>query len=330
MADKKRAAPAEIREIAANGPTKGEIWPNFLIIGAPKSGTTSLYHYLAPHEEVFLSAARKEGRFFSGIGRGKVYWPGYYHFDTAPTPAAYQTLFADYAGQSRIGDVSPDYYAYAEQAAPRARKYCGREAKIIAILRNPVERTYSHYLQNVRRDAEFASFQVALDDEARRQAANWGFQWLYAGTSDYAERLAIWREYYPDMLVLLQDELDADTPAVVRRVQAFLGLEPREVETQKRYNTGGIPRSRLPILDGILDARAREPFETLHAEFIAAKPSPSSDAPTADGVYPPLIEGETTVPPMAADIRKRLEAHFEPKTQALEALLDRSLEVWRR
>lgn len=306
-----------------------EIWPNFLVIGAPKSGTTSLYHYLHQHPDVFLSPVRKEGRFFSGIGEGQVYWPAYYHFDTAPNVAEYQALFATHAGQARIGDVSPDYYAYADIAAPRALKYCGPDTRIIAILRNPVERTYSHYLQNVRRDAEFATFRTALADEARRKAANWGFQWLYADTSTYHDRIAAWRAHFPQLLVLTQDELDADTPGVVARVQDYLGLAPRQVETSKRYNTGGIPLSRLPILEGVLDHRALEPFETLHAEFIEPAAARSSDAPTADGVYPPLVEGEITIPPMEPDIRAELEARFAPDIERLETLLGRSFEVWR-
>lgn len=309
--------------------TGSTIWPNFLVIGAPKSGTTSLYHYLSQHPDVFLSKVRKEGRFFSGIGEGRVYWPAYYHFDTAPTPKDYQTLFADYAGEARIGDVSPDYYAYAPIAAPRALEHCGPETRIIAILRNPVERTYSHYLQNVRRDAEFATFRSALQDEPRRIAQNWGFQWLYAHTSEYAERIAIWQKHFPHMLVLTQYELDADTPGVVARVQDYLGLKPHAPETGKRYNTGGIPRSRLPILEGVLDARAREPFETLHAEYIAPKTAPSADAPTADGVYPPLVDGEITVPPMDADIKQALTERFAPGIERLEDLLGRSLDPWR-
>lgn len=311
------------------GAKTGETWPNFLVIGAPKSGTTSLYHYLSQHPDVFLSPVRKEGRFFSGIGEGAVYWPRYYHFDTAPGVADYQSLFATHAGESHIGDVSPDYYAYADIAAPRALNYCGPHTRIIALLRNPVERTYSHYLQNVRRDAEFASFARALDDEPRRIAQNWGFQWLYADTSCYARRIAVWKTHFPHALVLLQDELDADTPGVVARVQDYLGLTPHPVEVSKRYNTGGIPRSRLPVLDGLFDARSTDPFEDIHAQYIAPRDTASQDAPTADGVYPPLVEGEITIPPMPEAVRDQLVTRFEPEIAALERLLDRNLDIWR-
>ena len=306
----------------------GEIWPNFLVIGAPKSGTTSLYHYLSQHPDVFLSRVRKEGRFFSGVGLGEVYWPEFYHFDTAPQISDYQALMGDYGGEARIGDVSPDYYAYAGKAAPRALELCGSQTRIIAILRNPVDRTYSHYLQNVRRDAEFLSFARALEDEPRRIRENWGFQWLYWDTSVYVDRLKIWQSHFPEMLVLLQDELDQDGPGTVRRIFDFLDLEPREVSTSERHNTGGIPTSKKMIIDGRFDSRMGEDFDALHAELIAPV-SGTSSAKSADGVYPPLDDTPVSVPPMAASMRAHLQDRFEPSIQALEVFLDRNLDVWR-
>lgn len=308
----------------------GGLWPNFLVIGAPKSGTTSLYHYLQQHNDVFLSPVRKEGRFFSGVGDGSVYWPDFYHFDTAPEPADYQALFEAHGDQARIGDVSPDYYAYSHRAAPRVAELCGRATKIIAILRQPVDRTYSHYLQNVRRDAEFLSFEKTLELEAWRKANNWGFQWLYSDTGRYAGRLAHWFDRFDDVLVLLQDELDADGPGTVRRIFDFLDIDADvPVSDAKRYNTGGIPRSKLPILDGVYDARSGETFETLHAELIAPVTGTTS-ASSADGVYPPLGDVKVSIPPMAATTRARLDEMFAPEIDALERLLDRSLDMWRR
>ena len=317
--------------LSTTGPARGaeQVWPNFLVIGAPKSGTTSLYHYLSQHPVIFLSKVRKEGRFFSGVGDGSVYWPNFYHFDTAPDVSDYQALFADYEGQARIGDVSPDYYAYAPIAARRILTYCGSETKIIAILRHPVDRTYSHYLQNVRRDAEFYSFEKALADEPRRIAANWGFQWLYADTGRYADRLRQYRDRFDDMLILLQDELDQDGPGTVRRIFNFLEIEADvPVTVEARYNTGGIPRSKMNVLDGAHDDRDGVSFETLHAEIVAPV-SGVAGATSADGVYPPIDDSKVSIPPMAANIRARLQAQFEPEITALEDLLGRSLDQWR-
>lgn len=309
-------------------PQPGQIWPNFLVVGAPKSGTTSLYHYLSQHPDIFLSKVRKEGRFFSGVGDGSVYWPDFYHFDTAPKVADYQALFAHCGGEARVGDVSPDYYAYAAIAAPRVMTYCGPETRIVAILRNPVDRAYSHYLQNVRRDAEFLSFAKTLEVEPHRTAANWGFQWLYTGTGRYAGRLRHYIDRFRT-LVLLQDELDRDGPGTMARIFRFLEIDADvPVQIEQRYNTGGIPKSKMPVLDGVYDARAGEAFETLHAEFVAPV-SGIKGATGADGVYPPIQDTAVTVPAMAPDLRRRLEILFEPEIAALEDLLGRTIPEWR-
>ncbi len=304
-------------------------WPDFLVIGAPKSGTTSLYHYLRQHPDIFLSPTRKEGRFFSDIWKGEVYWPEFYHFDAPSSAADYQALFAQRRDEARAGDVSPDYLAYADIAAPQALKLCGPQTRVIAILRNPVDRAWSHYLQNVRRDAEFLSFGKTLEIEAERKAAHWGFQWLYTDTGRYAAKLAPWLDRFDRTLVLLQDELDRDAPDTVRRIFDFLAIDPdAPVSLQERFNTGGIPAAKLPVLAGAYDDRSGESFEALHAELVAPVTGISS-ASTADGVYPPPGAAPVKVPPMDPAIRARLEARFAPEIDALETRLGRSLDIWR-
>ncbi|MEO1039643.1 MAG: sulfotransferase [Pseudomonadota bacterium] len=303
-----------------------DIKPNFLIVGAAKSGTTSLYHYLSRHDDIFLSTVRKEGRHFSGVGDGSVYWPAYYSFDTAPGWADYQTLFAAHDGQARIGDTSPDYLAYAHRTAPAVMDRLGPDTRIIAILRDPVSRAWSHYLQNVRREAEFFSFEKTLDLEAERAAAGWGFQWLYALNGRYADQLPHFMDRF-DPLILLQEELDADAPGVVARILDYLDLPSRDAPpTEGRFNTGGIPADKSAILQGALDHRAAESFETLHAELGAATP----DGPSADGVYPPVKRDEIVYPALSEASRARLDMLLRPSIDRLSALLDRDLSHWGR
>ena len=307
------------------------ITPNFLIIGAAKSGTTSLYHYLSAHPDIFLSTVRKEGRHFSGVGDGSVYWPAYYRFDTAPSWADYQTLFAAWDGQARIGDTSPDYLAYAHRAAPAVLDRLGPDTKIIAILRDPISRAWSHYLQNVRRDAEFFSFEKTLDLEAERAAAGWGFQWLYALNGRYADQLPHFLERF-DPLIVLQEELDADAPGVIARILDYLDLSASTAPTPKgRFNTGGAPADKAAILDGVYDHRAGESFETLHSELCAAaSDGPNAHGPSADGVYPPVKPGETIYPELASASRTRLDMQLRASIERLSALLDRDLSHWGR
>lgn len=299
--------------------------PDFLIVGAAKSGTTSLYHYLKSRPDVFLSTVRKEGRYFSGIGDGSVYWPRYYNFDTAKDWSAYRALFKGYAGEARIGDTSPDYLAYAHRAAPAVLSELGPETKIIAILRNPVTRAWSHYLQNVRREAEFFSFERTLDLEAQRAAAGWGFQWLYQLNGHYAAQLPHYMERF-DTLVLFQDDLNTDAASVLSRVERFLGLEPSTAPLDgKRYNSGGIPASMLPILEGVHDHRDADAFEILHEEIYGGK---APGGPSADGVYPPASPSDLIYPALPDASRRRLITLLGPAIAELETLTGRELSHW--
>lgn len=304
-----------------------DIKPNFLIVGAAKSGTTSLYHYLSQHPDVFLSRARKEGRHFSGVGDGSVYWPAYYSFETAPSWTEYQTLFDAHSGQSWVGDTSPDYLAYAHRVAPRVLERLGAQVKIIAILRDPITRAWSHYLQNVRRQAEFYSFEKTLDLEPQRAKAGWGFQWLYQLNGRYSDQLPFYLDRF-DTLILFQDELDKDTPGTVARAADFLGLSTHAWDGgEKRFNTGGIPDELRPVLQGVYDTRTSERFETLHAEIYGGD---GPTGPSADGVYPPVKPGEMSYPELSPASRQRLQALLAPSIARLETLVDRDLSHWGR
>ena len=301
--------------------------PNFLIVGAAKSGTTSLYHFLNQHPDVFLSPARKEGRFFSGIGDGSVYWPAFYHFPLAEDLDAYRGLFETWSGQRAIGDVSPDYLAYSHRAAPNVLEHCGPETRIIAIVREPVSRAWSHYLQNVRRDAEFLSFEKTLEVEAERKAKGWGFQWLYTDTGRFAEKLRPYLDAFEHVKILTQDALSADPESVVSEVFDFLGLAPAPVKPQGRFNAGGAQPDKLAIIAGEHDHRADTLFETLHAELVD-KAASTAAAPNPDGVYPP--PGETLVyPEMKPETRALLQARFAPQIEALETLSGLDLTAWK-
>ncbi len=302
-----------------------EVKPNFLIVGAAKSGTTSLYHYLSRRDDVFMSDKRKEGRHFSGVGEGGVYWPGYYSFETAPTWRDYLDLFEHHAGEPRIGDASPDYLAYAHIAAPRILDRLGPDTRIIAILRDPVSRAWSHYLQNVRREAEFFSFETTLDLEPRRASAGWGFQWLYTLNGRYADQLPHYFERFKP-LVLLQDDLDADPAGTMDRIADYLDLPRADAPPPKeRFNTGGVPAGFEPILAGVHDDRAGTPFEQLHRE-LSEESGPKG--PSADGVYPPVDTRTLIYPELPEAARVRVYEALRPSIERLQDMIDRDLSRW--
>src|SRR3712207_6354190 len=130
--------------------------PNFLIIGAMKSGTTALYYYLEQHPEIYMSPV-KEPNFFSSQEQENA-------ADAVTDIGTYQHLFRGVSGEKAIGEASHSYL-YEPGAAAEIRRYLP-EAKLIAILRNPIDRAYSHFLHMVRSGTEpLDDFAQALQEE---------------------------------------------------------------------------------------------------------------------------------------------------------------------
>lgn len=250
-------------------------WPNFLIVGAPKCATTSLYEYFLHHPDVFLSGVRKEGRFFSEIGQGNVFWPANYPYPCSNSVQEYSKIFKDYANQKLIGDVSPDYFAYPEVSIRNIKKYCGENVKIIIMVRDPIERSFSHYLQNVRRGSEHFSFHKALQIENVRKDDNWGFQWLYASTSFFSQRITLFKKSFRYVQVYSKHELDEHPKSVLQRMHDFLGIELQSDLQLPRLNTGGIQQEKIDtVLKGDFDSQLHLLNRAAYTgEFIMTKPT---------------------------------------------------------
>ena len=151
--------------------------PSFLIVGAQKSGTTSLYHYLSQHPQVFMSSV-KEPNFFAFEGqqvdyRGPAGQPASINLYSVTDWDDYQRLFADAGAAVALGEASTLYMAV-PGTAERIRQRIP-DVRIIAILRDPVDRAFSSYLHCRRTGREpYAEFETALQHERERIADNWG------------------------------------------------------------------------------------------------------------------------------------------------------------
>jgi len=144
--------------------------PNFLIVGAAKSGTTSLYHYLKQHTEIYMSSI-KEPKFitsqfltfpFKGTGDEKV------EQNIIKSFREYCNLFKDVNNDKMIGEASADNLYFFKKAINIITHYL-KKPKIIIILRNPIERAFSHFNQFIRDNREYLSFEEALKEEKNRK-----------------------------------------------------------------------------------------------------------------------------------------------------------------
>jgi len=205
--------------------------PNFFVIGAMRSGTTSLYRYLGQHPGVYMSPI-KEPTFFDESAR----WE-----KRVATIEKYQALFNNVSGEKAIGEASTAYLPN-RGAAERIRQ-CVPGAKLIAILRHPIDRAYSHFLHYVRRGEEpILDFARALR-EGEHSARYLRLGFYHAQLTNYFDLFA--RE---QISVHLYEDLNGDPQALMQRIFRFLGVDDGFVpDVSTRYNAASAhSRGRQP------------------------------------------------------------------------------------
>src|SRR5215210_1250841 len=163
--------------------------PNFLIIGAEKSGTTALYHYLKQHPQVYMSPVKEPGFFSYEEGQKPISaGPARFTSERITDIEAYQRLFRGISDEKAVGEETPAYIANPEAPA-RIRRYIP-DAKLIAILRDPTERAYSNYLHARWLGFEpIPDFARALQEEETRMQNGWGGLWRYKRKGFYFRQL---------------------------------------------------------------------------------------------------------------------------------------------
>lgn len=219
--------------------------PDFIIIGAQKSGTTSLYRYLIEHPRI-VPASAKQLDFFAheSFHRGTDF---------------YLSQFPERDEHLLSGEASP-YYMFHPHAPRRIREF-DPGVKLIAILRNPVDRAYSHYQHQVRNGREPLSFEEAITGEESRTAAETARmledeayyskvhrRHSYLSRSLYASQLQSWLSLFAreQILTLGSERMFENPEPVLDRVTDFLGLPPLRLRTYNEYMPGSYWKEMLP------------------------------------------------------------------------------------
>jgi hypothetical protein len=223
-------------------------FPNFIIIGAAKAGTTSLWWYLHQHPQICLATV-KEPRFFAYegerinyLGPGDDKWAR----ETTTTWESYRALFHPTSAHRAVGEASNVYLYFASKAS-RGIAERVPDAKLIAVLRHPVDRAYSNYLMLRGEGREsITDFREALREEKKRLAAGWSPGWAYTGRSFYADSIEIYLAAFhrSQMRFFLYEDWARTPQQVLRAIFQFLEVDPFRPDMSVRHNVSMIPRSR--------------------------------------------------------------------------------------
>lgn len=215
--------------------------PNFLVIGVPKAGTTSLWHYLRQHPDIYLPEL-KEPRFFIEI-------PDSWMRDKQiSTLSDYRSLFDTVESESAIGEASPGYFSEIEEPI-RIRKVLGTP-KLILILRNPIERAYSHFLFSKQKglEPETATFRSAIENR-KVQVGSKIRERPYVRVGFYNEHLKKWESVFSSerIDIFLFEDFIKDEISVVKGIYEFLGVDTTfEPSTNiGKHAKSGTPKSNL-------------------------------------------------------------------------------------
>ncbi len=295
--------------------------PYFIIIGAPRSGTTSLAKYLGQHPEIFISPI-KEPHFFAFKNRD-IDFEGPRDQETMKRYVVqeweqYQSLFREADSEQRTGEVSA-MYLYSEKAARRINEYIP-DVKLIAILRNPVDRAYSHYLRMRREGREpLETFEEAIEAESRRIEENWAWPWHYTRMGYYYRQMCRYLSVFDrsSIKVYKFNSLKNNTNKTLREIQKYLGVKLKEYKSSKRYNISGLPKSKIThkvmegrffmkdILKKIIPSRVRTKLKRKIRKVNLEKPE------------------------MSKETRARLYKEFKRDIEKLEDIIDKDLSDWK-
>jgi hypothetical protein len=214
---------------------------DFFIVGAPKSGTTSLFHYLDEHPEIEMSS-QKEPDYFSDKdiqNRGM-----YYGKNRIDTIEKYHDLFDDTNSKLK-GEGSVSYLFY--NNVPAKIKEYNPNAKIIIMLRNPIERAFSHYLMDCRLGVVFNTFEDIVFKQSKHKHASLFYQ-QYIKVSEYTAQIKRYLDCFSaeNILVIDYEDFKEDSLEVINKTFLFLGVNKGvEPNVMKKYNIFTMPQNSL-------------------------------------------------------------------------------------
>jgi hypothetical protein len=300
--------------------------PNFLMIGAARCGTTSLHYYLSQHPEICMSTIKEPNYFLCDRRNGTrprllVEHDRRLETKSVLVRADYEMLFRPRPQEWRIGEASP-LYLYARET-PELIDRETSDALLVAVLRDPIDRAYSHFLHVYRGKASGveSAFAQAVEAEVRLPYTPYRTGTHFLRLGRYSEQLCRYYETFSRqrVLVLLHDDFRTRPAQTMRRLCDFLGVASDfAFDTTTIHNRSGV---------------------AANAGRRALRSVAGSVQPWAKGGLPPALAGRlarwrsgfdrpSVRPPLPTWLRRQLASYFADDVAHLEELLQRDLSSW--
>ena len=280
--------------------------PNFIILGAARSGTTSLVRYLQQHPEILMNK-RKDTNFFAynEDDPGRTMWGGRAHYQfPVKNIEVYKELFETDKEYEHVGECSASYLV-SKYAPVQIKEILGNDVKFIVILRNPVERAHSDFLRRKVKKEQYESKDF-YENPLQKNWIQYGFYSKYLN------------EYFKlfdrdNFHIMIFEEFINNTHENMVSLYKFLGVNNDIKLDYRKYNAGGVPKSTL------LNKLA-EKFKGLFYKLL-----PEKIKNYAKELYRLNYDNSEE---LSESVYNELMALYREDINNLENMLDRSLEIW--
>ena len=278
------------------------------IVGTPKAGTTSLFHYLNAHPEIKMSS-EKEPDYFSDK---ELYEQGlYYGGSRIENLEKYNKLFSGGKEEKIMGEGSVSYLFY-PQVPIRIKEY-NPESKIIIMFRNPIERAFSHYLMDYRMGLTSDSFETIFDSKS-----GLNFQ-QYFLLGNYSSQIKNYFEVFEkeNIHIIWYSHFKKNTPFEVEKVFDFLNLKStHSIDFNKVHNSFSMPKNNF----------IRKIYSAVWLRKILAFMFP----PKLIKLVRKIIFREGNKPKLQEDLRKKIQLYYQNEIKEMEQILSVNLSRWKK
>jgi len=295
--------------------------PDAFIVGAAKSGTTSLYQMLAQHPDIYFPPSEKEPFFFCFGNKRPAYLDDRIIARITWEEQAYHDLYKDAPITSVAVDASTAYLYKHSAVIPNMQTYYGSEfkkIKIIILLRNPIDRAWSHYNFLIRNGLEDLPFLQAIQPEviAERGEKRWGFDYL--GYGKYADQVEAYMKHFDHVKIYLTEDF-VNYKDLMKDLQSFLDISPIDFVKVKQANPSGIPRNKNAVNFLRRNSALKKLVNLLPEQY------KHSLLEKRDGLMSKFMDKQE----MSTEIRQKLLSYYQDDMQKLEKLSGRDLKKWR-